>query len=111
MTLEAELLEMGRRARLAAAQLRSASAEQRSAGIRAMARALRAGQGNILAANAEDMKVATVHHDRLRLDEERLEAIAVALEQIAGLPDPVGVEMERWQRPNGLDIARVRSQR
>jgi glutamate-5-semialdehyde dehydrogenase len=109
MTLEAELLEMGRRARLAAAQLRSASAEQRSAGIRAMARALRADQGNILAANAEDMKVATVHHDRLRLDEERLEAIAVALEQIAGLPDPVGVEMERWQRPNGLDIARVRT--
>jgi len=109
MTLETELLQMGRSARLAAAELRSASAEQRSAGIRAMARALWADRGGILAANAEDMKAATVHHDRLRLDEERLEAIAVALEQIAGLPDSVGVEMERWQRPNGLDIARVRT--
>ena len=54
------------------------------------------------------MAGATAHHDRLRLDEERLEGIASALETVSGLPDPVGQEMARWQRPNGLDIARVR---
>jgi glutamate-5-semialdehyde dehydrogenase len=109
MNLEAELLEMGRRARLAAAELRGASAEQRSAAILAMAQALRAASADILAANELDMAAATAHHDRLRLDDQRLEAIATALEQIAGLPDPVGSEIARWKRPNGLDIARVRT--
>jgi glutamate-5-semialdehyde dehydrogenase len=46
--------------------------------------------------------------DRLALDERRVEAMARGLETIAGLPDPVGAEIARWRRPNGLDIARVR---
>ena len=45
--------------------------------------------------------------DRLTLDAERVEAIAQDLETVAGLPDPVGRELARWQRPNGLDIARI----
>jgi glutamate-5-semialdehyde dehydrogenase len=47
--------------------------------------------------------------DRLRLDPARLETIAASLAQVAELPDPVGVETARWARPNGLDIARVRT--
>jgi glutamate-5-semialdehyde dehydrogenase len=74
-----------------------------------MAKALRAASAEVLAANDEDMASATAHHDRLRLDDQRLEAIAVAVEQIADLPDPVGAEIARWRRPNGLDIARVRT--
>jgi glutamate-5-semialdehyde dehydrogenase len=109
MTLEAELLQMGRDARAAAAELRSAPADRRSAAIRAMAAALRASSADVLAENAKDMAGATAHHDRLRLDDQRVEAIAVALEQIAALPDPVGAEIARWQRPSGLDIARVRT--
>src|SRR5918996_983182 len=46
--------------------------------------------------------------DRLALDEGRIEAMAAGLEAVAALGDPVGQEMARWQRPNGLDIARVR---
>jgi glutamate-5-semialdehyde dehydrogenase len=109
MTLEAELLQLGRDARAAAAELRSAPADRRSVAIRAMAAALRASSADVLAENAKDMAAATAHHDRLRLDDQRVEAIAVALEQIAALPDPVGAEIARWQRPSGLDIARVRT--
>jgi glutamate-5-semialdehyde dehydrogenase len=47
--------------------------------------------------------------DRLRLDPARLEALAAGVNRIAALPDPVGAEMARWRRPNGLDIARVRT--
>jgi glutamate-5-semialdehyde dehydrogenase len=73
-----------------------------------MAAAIRRHAEAILRANARDMAAATAHHDRLRLDEERIEGIAAALETVAALPDPVGQETARWQRPNGLDIARVR---
>jgi glutamate-5-semialdehyde dehydrogenase len=46
--------------------------------------------------------------DRLLLDPRRIEAMARGLEEIAAFPDPVGTELARWTRPNGLDIARVR---
>ncbi len=46
--------------------------------------------------------------DRLMLDEKRVEAMAQGLDEVAALPDPIGTELARWTRPNGLDIARVR---
>jgi len=107
--LQEEMRAMGRAARLAADALAVASAEQRSAAIRAMAARLREAEGEILKANAADMADATAHRDRLLLDSGRIEAIAASLEQIAELPDPVGTEIARWVRPNGLDIARVRT--
>ncbi|HEY1146299.1 MAG TPA: glutamate-5-semialdehyde dehydrogenase [Allosphingosinicella sp.] len=100
---------MGREARLAAATLRTCSSDQRSAAIRAMAGELRACAADVLAANAADVAAATGMIDRLSLDEARLEGIALALEAVADLPDPVGEEIARWTRPNGLDIARVRT--
>lgn len=109
MTLETELLAMGQAARSAAAQLAVCSAEQRTAAISAMAVRLREAADAILAANAQDLAEATAHHDRLMLDPQRLAAIADAIDQVASLPDPVGQEIARWQRPNGLDIARVRT--
>lgn len=109
MTLAAEMLEMGRRAREAASILREAGAEQRSLAIRAMAEELRERSSDVLEANARDLAAASGMTDRLRLDEERVEAIATSIEQVADLPDPVGEEIARWTRPNGLDIARIRT--
>jgi glutamate-5-semialdehyde dehydrogenase len=45
--------------------------------------------------------------DRLKLDAKRVEATAKGVAEVAALPDPVGRELARWKRPNGLDIARV----
>jgi len=115
VTLQAEMLAMGRAAREGAAALRLASADERTAAISAMADAVRADAAAILAANATDLEQAcaagTLTHmlDRLMLDEVRLEGVAKALETVAAIPDPVGRETERWTRPNGLDIARVRT--
>lgn len=100
---------MGRAARDAARVLRTAPAEQRSDAIRSMARQLRAHSDDILAANQADVAAATAMVDRLMLNEDRLEAMATAVDQVAALPDPVGQVIARWQRPNGLDISRVRT--
>jgi glutamate-5-semialdehyde dehydrogenase len=82
--------------------------------LRAGAERLRADSAVILQANARDLGAArergvrTSLLDRLALDAARIEAMAAGLEAVAALDDPVGQEMARWQRPNGLDIARVR---
>jgi glutamate-5-semialdehyde dehydrogenase len=112
-TLEAEMQAMGRAARDAAATLREASTEQKNKALSAAAAAIRAARTQILAANEEDMRAGAARNltpalmDRLKLDDKRIEATAQAVADVANLPDPVGRELARWQRPNGLDIARV----
>jgi glutamate-5-semialdehyde dehydrogenase len=100
---------IGQAARDAADDLRSAPAEQRSAAISAMARHIRRRSAEILEANAADVAGATTMIDRLMLNAERVAAMASALDEIAALPDPVGKVMDRWTRPNGLEISRVRT--
>lgn len=114
-TLRGRMMAMGRAARDGARALRLASAEQRTAAISAMAAAIRDGAASILAANARDLTAAKTAGvsgpmlDRLLLDEGRVEDLARAIETVAAIPDPVGAEIARWTRPNGLDIARVRT--
>ena len=103
------MLKMGEAARAAAEALRLASAEQRTHAIRAMSRHIGARASEILEANARDVRAASGLIDRLRLDEDRVRAMAAGVEAVAALPDPVGTEMARWRRPNGLDFARVRT--
>jgi len=111
--LENEMLAMGRAARNAAAALRDASPEQKDKALFAAADAIRASQAAILAANDKDMQAAAARNlspalmDRLKLDAKRVDATAKGVTEVAVLPDPVGRELARWKRPNGLDIARV----
>jgi glutamate-5-semialdehyde dehydrogenase len=111
--LEVEMLAIGRAARDAAAALREASTEQKNKALTAAADAIQTDQAKILAANDIDMKAAAERNlspallDRLKLDAKRVEATAKGVADVAALPDPVGRELARWKRPNGLDIARV----
>ena len=79
-----------------------------------MAAAIRARKAAILAANAEDIaeaKAPAPHAaflDRLALDDKRVAAMADGLDVVRALADPVGEVTERWTRPNGMTIERVR---
>ncbi len=113
-SLEKDMLALGAAARSAAAVVRDASPDQRSAAIAAMARHIRACASDILAANRRDLDAARTRLtgpelDRLALDAARLEGLSHAIAAIAAQPDPVGAEIARWRQPNGLDIARVRT--
>ncbi|HRD47033.1 MAG TPA: glutamate-5-semialdehyde dehydrogenase [Caulobacter sp.] len=115
MTLQATMAATGRAAREGARALRLSSAEQRTAAIRGMADAIREDADAILAANLKDQArsreagLSAPMIDRMMLDSDRLEGVAKAVETVAAIPDPVGAETQRWTRPNGLDIARVRT--
>jgi len=108
----AQMAALAEAARAAAAVLATATTEAKNAALTAAAAAIRARAGEIQAANDEDMGKAgndltEAFRDRLKLDAGRIEGMAMGLEEVAALPDPVGRELARWQRPNGLDIARV----
>lgn len=111
---EALIADMGERARAAARVLAQAATEQKAAALRAAAAALRASEAGVLEANAADMArgeengLTPALLDRLKLDSDRIEGIAKALESVASLPDPVGAIIDQSTPPNSLQLSRVR---
>jgi glutamate-5-semialdehyde dehydrogenase len=110
--IEAEMRKLGAAARAAATALARADPAQKTQALQGAAQAIRDRTQTILDGNARDMAAAKdlspAMSDRLLLDDKRVAAIAKGLDDVAALPDPIGAELARWTRPNGLDIARVR---
>lgn len=101
-------------AKKAAAELAVTSTAVKNRALLAMAQALRDRQADILQANAEDMRQAAAKGmkasmlDRLKLTEQRIAGMAEGLEQVAGLPDPVGSVVGGSRLANGMTVTKVR---
>lgn len=101
-------------AKKAAAELAVTSTAVKNRALLAMAQALRDRQADILLANAEDMRQAAAKGmkasmlDRLKLTEQRIAGMAEGLEQVAGLPDPVGSVVGGSRLANGMTVTKVR---
>ena len=97
----------------AQAALAMSSFDQRKAALHAAAGLIREHEAEILARNEADVAragangISPAFIDRLTLTPARIEGMAAGLDQITSLEDPIGRELARWSRPNGLDIARV----
>jgi glutamate-5-semialdehyde dehydrogenase len=108
------IADWGARAPRAAGMLAGLPTAAKAAGLRAAAAAVREQAPAILDANARDMAAGEARGlsgallDRLRLDGGRIEGVAAGIEAVAGLDDPVGQVIDRRERPNGLQLTRVR---
>jgi glutamate-5-semialdehyde dehydrogenase len=111
--IESMIIKLGKQAKSAAKVLACATTEQKNQALTIAANSLRQNMAKLLEANALDVLSvkkagkADSFIDRLKLTPERIEAMAVALEDIAKLPDPVGRVLAKFDRPNGLKITRV----
>ncbi len=109
-----ELLACARSARAAAPLLAQLSSERKNVALAAIADQLLDHRAQILAANAIDLAAAAASGmdpamvDRLRLDNDRVAAIAAGVRELIDLPDPIGSEVDQRTRPNGLRIRRIR---
>ena len=112
--LHGAMLEIGVSSKKAVRKLSTVSTKSKNKALLEAAKAIRDKKAIIKAANNEDMSTAKKKRisgamlDRLLLDDSRIEGMAKSLEEIAALPDPVGDIMAEWERPNGLQINRVR---
>ena len=114
MNLQQTLTQLAQAARNAARPLARAPAAQRTAAIAALAQGVRVHAALIERANQEDLShgqaagLSPAMLDRLNIGGPRLQALAHTLEEIAAQPDPLGAVTRTWQRPNGLDVRKVR---
>ena len=104
--------QMLKNAKAAKFEVSKLTTQQKNAALEAMADALIANEEMILTANAQDMEaakgtVSDVMLDRLRLTPARIAGMAQGIREVAALPDPVGHLLERYTRPDGLQIDRV----
>jgi glutamate-5-semialdehyde dehydrogenase len=106
--------EVARRGRVAAADLRQLTRNEKDAALRALADALVTRTPEIVSANAIDVERAQGNGtsaaiiDRLTLTAPRISDIAQALRDVAALPDPVGEVIRGYTLPNGLQIRQIR---
>ena len=106
--------EVARRGRVAAADLRQLTRNEKDAALRALADALVTRTPEIVSANAIDVERAQGNGtsaaiiDRLTLTAPRIADIAQALRDVAALPDPVGEVIRGYTLPNGLQIRQIR---
>ncbi|MEH6648245.1 glutamate-5-semialdehyde dehydrogenase [Sulfitobacter sp.] len=109
--IAAAVANLGQRAKAAAQDLALTTAEQRNLALSEAAKALRARTSEILEANAADLGSISgkddAFIDRLTLTEERVAAMADAVDAIVQQSDPLGRTLARFDRPNGLTIDRV----
>ena len=110
-SLEESVLLLGTRARQAGEILAQTSDKRKTQALMTIARMIRENQEEILRQNQEDVKnsqgLSASLLDRLHLTPTRVESMAVSLEEIAALADPIGRRLAAWERPNGLRIERV----
>jgi glutamate-5-semialdehyde dehydrogenase len=106
--------EVGRRARAASRATARAATAAKDAALLAAAAAIRREAASLAAAHAKDLEAAraaghdAAFVDRLALTPKVIESMAVGLEQIAALPDPVGEISDMRFRPSGIQVGKMR---
>jgi glutamate-5-semialdehyde dehydrogenase len=107
-------VDIARRAHQAAADLANVGGAAKNQFLRQGAALLRARAAELIGANKLDLAAAPsfglseAQVDRLRLTPKVIESMAVGLEEVAALPEPIGEVIESSVRPNGLEVLKVR---
>jgi glutamate-5-semialdehyde dehydrogenase len=113
MNLTEQMTRLAKQAKAAARELAQLTTAEKNSCLLAMADALGKNSGAIKEANALDMEVGAKLNlsaamiDRLKLDDERILAMAKGLREVAALPDPVGKILDERVRPNGLKLQKI----
>jgi len=109
-----DLESMGRAARVACRLLAKLDAAVKNDALKRIVEGLAARQGEVLAANEQDLKVGRDDGlsdsllDRLALDSDRMDALAADVRKVAALPDPLSERFDVRQLPNGLRVGKRR---
>ncbi len=112
--LDQLVLSIAQRARAASLVLATTPTAAKNAALRRLAELIPAASERLFEANRKDLAQAEANQlsksqiDRLTLTPARLAQLAESVVQVAELPDPVGEELDRTVRPNGLQLRRVR---
>ena len=114
VSIENRVKELGRQAREASRVVAASTVATRNKALLAIRDAIADNRNNLLAANAQDVTagaetgLAPALLDRLELNADRIASLMVSLEQVAGLPDPVGAIDGVRTMDSGIRVGKMR---
>ena len=114
VSIENRVKELGRQAREASRVVAASTVATRNKALLAIRDAIADNRNDLLAANAQDVAagaetgLAPALLDRLELNADRIASLMVSLEQVAGLPDPVGAIDGVRTMDSGIRVGKMR---
>ncbi|MCK5876632.1 MAG: glutamate-5-semialdehyde dehydrogenase [Candidatus Marithrix sp.] len=114
MTLQTEMLQIGKQARTASRVLAVAKTEQKNNALEEIARQLEQQREQLLVANNKDLIAGknkglnSALLDRLALNDVRIAGMIEGLQQIASLPDPIGEINDLKSQASGIKVGKMR---
>ena len=113
MSIEKDIIELGRRAKTASLNMKICSSDQKNLALTKLTKNLDQSRDKILEANKLDLEngkkksLAKPLINRLTLTHKSIDGLIGSIEDIIKIPDPIGITLEKWERPNGLQFRKI----
>ena len=113
MSIENNIIELGKRAKSASLNMKVCSSDQKNLALKKLTKNLDKNRNKILEANKIDLEngekksLAKPLINRLTLTEKSIDGLITSIEDIIEIPDPIGITLEEWERPNGLKFRKI----
>ncbi len=113
MSIENNIIELGKRAKSASLSMKVCSSDQKNLALTKLTKNLDKNRNKILEANKIDLEngekksLAKPLINRLTLNEKSIDGLITSIEDIIEIPDPIGITLEEWERPNGLQFRKI----
>ena len=113
MSIENNIIELGKRAKSASLNMKVCSSDQKNLALTKLTKNLDKNRNKILEANKIDLEngekksLAKPLINRLTLTDKSIDGLITSIEDIIEIPDPIGITLEEWERPNGLQFRKI----
>ena len=113
MSIENNIIELGKKAKSASLNMKVCSSDQKNLALTKLTKNLDKNRNKILEANKIDLEngekksLAKPLINRLTLTEKSIDGLITSIEDIIEIPDPIGITLEEWERPNGLQFRKI----
>ena len=113
MSIENNIIELGKNAKSSALEMKLCSSEQKNIALKNLIKNLDLNREKILKANKIDLEngerksLSNPLINRLTLSNKSIDSLIQSIQDIIKIPDPIGITLEQWERPNGLSFRKI----
>ncbi len=113
MNIKNNILELGKNAKKASIEMKLLSNDQKNQALSNLIKNISTNKEKILEANNIDLEngkkksLSNPLINRLTLTKKSIDGLIKSIEDIITIPDPIGLTLEKWERPNGLKFRKI----
>ena len=113
MNIKDNILKLGKNAKKASVDMKLCSSDQKNVALRNLIKNISKNKDKILEANSIDLEngkkksLSNPLMNRLTLTDKSIDGLINSIEDIITIPDPIGLTLEEWERPNGLKFKKI----